>query len=360
MQKLSRYFFIGVFFPLIVQYVFYYQFTTNYTKDAFSEQGFKNIYDAKVYKSRQLGKRLHLWIYSKLSSIDKMKQLRADAANEKNPFNSKRLSNMDVAADPVFYFTYFLMAVFFTVLTALLLLYIFDDKDLFTLSNSQKELLVLFFVLIIGFTQFVITPYDTIGYFFEAAGIFFFLKYFKKKNIGYYLGLLLTIIVATINRETSLLIISFMAAVYFYLYSFKLKWIRELIVPALCFIIPYLVLKLAQTGDADFTDESKLAVNLDIRNSYAIRGLAFTAFVLYFILVTLNKNKTPLVKYFLFFALPYIIIIHAVGVMIEYRLWMPVIEGAIVLSYLDLHFLKQRKLSWNKKADEANSFHLQP
>ena len=114
-----------------------------------------------------------------------------------------------------------------------------------------------------------------------------------------------------------------------------------MIVPVLCFLLPYLYLKLAASGGADFTDENKLAINLDPRNSYAIRGLAFSAFMLYIILVTFNRYKTPLAKYFLLFALPYLAIIHAVGVMIEYRLWIPVLEGALVLSLLRPDDLKQ-------------------
>lgn len=334
MHKIIRYFFIAILFPLLVHYVFYYQLTTNYTKDAFSEQGFRNIYDTKVYKSRQLGKQLHLWVYSKLSSVSKMKSIQEKKDDEANPLNTKRLAFMDANADPVFYFTYFLIAVFFTVLTALLLLYTLDDPKLFNLSQSFRDLIVLFFILVVGFTQFVVTPYDTVGYFFQAAGMLLFLKYFTTNNSIYFAGLLLTIAMATFNRETSLLILSFMAAVYYFIYRLNPVWIKKMILPVLCFIVPYLYLKLFQGGGAAFTDENKLAVNLDIRNSYAIRGLAFSAFILYFILVTINRHKSPLVKFFLFFALPYLIIIHAVGVMIEYRLWLPVLEGAIVLALI--------------------------
>ena len=241
---------------------------------------------------------------------------------------------MDPEADPVFYLTYFLIAVIFTVLTAFILLFLLDDKTLFTASDHFKDLLVSFFIMLIGFTQFVVTPYDTIGYFFQAAGMLFFLKYLKTKSSIHLIALILTIAIATLNRETSLLILSFMAAVYFYIYRFDLSWIKKMILPVLAFLLPYLYLKLMQGGGSDFTDESKLAVNLDIRNTYAIRGFAFTAFVLYFILITINKFRTPLTKYFLVFALPYIVIIHAVGVMIEYRLWLPVIESAIVLSLI--------------------------
>jgi len=341
MPQLLRYCFIGILFPLLVHYVFYYQLTTNYTKDAFSESGFRKIYDTKVYKSRQLGKQLHLWVYHQLASVDQLKALEEKKNDENFLFNTKRLSVMDTEADPLFYFSYFLIASLFTMLTALLLLRTLDDHLLFSLSRPFTDLTVCFFVLLIGFTQFVVTPYDTIGYFFQAAGMLLFLRYFSTGNIATFIALLLTIAIATFNRETSLLILSFMAAVYFHTHRANWDWVKKMILPALCFLLPYLYLKLFQGGGADFTDESKLAVNLDPRNSYALRGLAFTAFVLYFILYTINKYKTPLVKYLLVFAAPYILMIHAVGVMIEYRLWLPVVEAAIILALIHPDALKR-------------------
>src|SRR6476659_8689000 len=117
MQKLLRYLFIGILFPLLVQYVFYFQFTSNYTQDLFSEHSFKNFYGSKVYKSRQLGKQIHLWLYHKLASVEKMKKYGS------NPYNSERLLHLDKNADVIFYLTYFFIAAFFTVLTSVLMLY---------------------------------------------------------------------------------------------------------------------------------------------------------------------------------------------------------------------------------------------
>jgi len=341
MQKILRYFFIGILLPVLVHYVYYYQFTTNYTTDAFSEEGFRKIYDTKVYKSRQLGKQVHLWIYHQLSGIKQLNNLREKKDQLQHPLNTTRLSVMDAHADPVFYLTYFLTAVLFTILTALVLMFTLEDKFLFPAAEKEKDLLVSFFILLVGFTQFVITPYDIPGYFFQAIGMFFFIRYFREKKIMHFAALLFTIAIATFNRETSLLILSFIATIYFFVYRFQVKWLKWMILPVLCFILPYLYLKLALSGGGDFTDENKLFVNLDPRNSYAIRGLAFSAFVLYFILVVLNKYKTPLIYLFLVFALPYLVIIHAVGVMIEYRLWLPVLETAVILSLIFPGVLKK-------------------
>ena len=340
MSKLLRYFFIGILLPVLVQYVCYYQFTTNYTTNAFSKESFTEMYNNSVYKSRIIGKELHLFTYQQLDKIERIRNLR-NAADSDLLLTKKRLQFMDPTADPVFYLTYFLLATLFTILTSVLLLRIFDIKDFFPQDRQTKDLVICFFILLTGLTQFVVTPYDNPGYFFMALGSYLFLKFLSSGRKIYIFSVLGVIILATFNRETSLLLLSFIAAIYFAYEGFKISWIRRMILPVLCFVIPYLYLKLFYHGGASITEESKLAVNLDITNSYALRGMAFGAFLLYFIFSVQNKNKSKFVLYFLIFSLPYIIIIHAVGVMIEYRLWMPVLLGALVLSMLHVPMEKK-------------------
>ena len=170
MKKVFRYLFFGFIFPLLVQYVFYFQFTTNYTQDLFSEQSFTKFYGSQVYQSRKLGKELHLWTYHQLYKWDKMKTFR------ENEYSTRRLKPLDKNADAVFYLTYFFISAFFSVLLSLILLYLFDYKALFPMEEGYKDLVICFFILLTGFTEFVVTPYDMIGYFFQAAGMLLFLK----------------------------------------------------------------------------------------------------------------------------------------------------------------------------------------
>jgi hypothetical protein len=334
MQNILRLFFIGLLFPLLVQYVCYYQFTTNYTTNAFSEAGFNKMYNTSVYQARILGRELQEFTYKNLMKIEKFRGLKENAGEDNFLFSSNRLQYMDPSADPVFYFSYFLLASVFTILAAILLLIILHGLKLSRGSPNSKDLAVCITIIFIGLTQFVVTPYDNPGYFFMALGMLFFLHNYSTGNRASYFLLLLTIAIATFNRETSLLILSFMAAVFFSREGWKISWIRKMIPAAVCFLLPYIFLKFGMGESSNITEESKLAVNLDIRNSYAIRGLAFGAFLLYFMLFTLNRQKSSLIKNFIIFSLPYLIIIHAVGVMIEYRLWVPVLLGAIVLSFL--------------------------
>ena len=350
MNKFFRYFFIGIILPLLVQYVVYFQFTPNYTQDLFSEKSFVNFYGKSVYQSRQLGKQIHLWVYHKIAATKKMQEIKS------NPYNSRRLLHLDAQADPVFYLTYFFLACVFTVLFSLVLLLLLDDKLL--VAGWSNDVIVCLLVVLIGLTQFVVTPYDNPGYFFQAVGMLTFLKYYKTGRSLYYLLLLFIIVLATINRETSLLLLSFMAAIYYCVHGIKWQWIKKMVLPVLCFVTPYLLLKLATAKGATFTDSSQLLLNLNLFNFYTLAGLAFAAFAFYFVLTTSNPQKTPLAKAFLVFSLPYIIIIPTVGLMVEYRLWIPIIIGGVVLSALNFTSLKRQqneKLGNSKEVYETET-----
>lgn len=334
MKTFLRYAFLGILFPLMVQYVFYFQFTPNYTQDLFNEPGFVKFYGSNVYKSRQLGKQIHLWAYHRLNSWHKMDRFKGDS------YNNRRLLPLDAHADSVFYLTYFFVSSFFLVLTALLLLFLLDDRFLFPIAAAHRDLVACFLVLLAGFTQFVVTPYDTIGYFFEALGLLLFLKYLKTGNRILYVGLLLTILVATTNRETSLILLSVMAAVYFYTQGIRWSWIRTMILPAICFLLPYLGLKLLPGGNASFSDVSQLRTNLNLLNPWSLMGFLYAAFAIW-LMYRMNRNGTRLISAFLFFSLPYLLIIFYSGLTVEYRLWMPLLEGALVLGILDLPALER-------------------
>lgn len=336
MKKFLRYLLIGFVFPLLVQYVFYFQFTPNYTQDLFSEQSFTTFYNSHVYQTRKLGKELHLWTYHKLYKWEKMKNFR------ENEYTSRRLKPLDPNADMVFYLTYFFISAFFSVLISLTLLYLFDDRLLFAIEIGHKDMAVCFFILLIGFTQFVVTPYDTLGYFFQSVGMMLFLKNLYRNNWMLLVLFLLVIVLATTNRETSLILLSFMAAIYYTVYGINLNWIKKMILPVVSFVIPYLWLKL-QPGAGKFMDESQLSSNFNLLNPFAMMGFLFAVFIIFFI-YHINRNKPLLIHSFLFFSLPYIFIIFVAGITQEFRLWMPLIEGALILSFLNLpHLTSQLK-----------------
>lgn len=73
-------------------------------------------------------------------------------------------------------------------------------------------------------------------------------------------------------------------------------------------------------------------------------GLLFMILTFYFLFRASNNpvNK-KLVSIFLFMASPYIIIIPTIGIMIELRLWMPVLLGGFLLSRVNVSALQTQQ-----------------
>ncbi len=351
MTTLSRYLLFGLVLPFLIQYLIFYRFTPNYNVKVFSAESFTKEYSHGVFRYRLVGKHLQLWVYNQLSSVKKIREMK------ENPSYANRLNYLDPDVNETFYFSYFVTAVFFSVLTALCLLLIFDLRPLFQMTNPQKILYTSFLMLFIGITHFVITPYDTLSYFLLTFGMLVFLKFIQSGKFFFYPLLCGVIIFATLNRESSLVILSFMATVYWGKNNlFDFRWIKKMIVPAACFIITYAALRMYLPGDHAFSDGIFLWANLDVTKISSLTGVFFVLIILYIIfnLTTVPENK-KLVSRFMLMATPYILIILLVGIIIEYRLWVPVIIPAVLLSIINAPALSQA-LERSGKPEKAAFF----
>ena len=328
----ARYILVGLIFPFIVQYTFYYRYTPNYLTDVFSKDQFNQVYRSSVFRYRILSRELHLWLYDKLASSDKFK----GAGSGK--IYANRLTALDPRADETFYFTYFVLAYIFTAFMAVLLLLIFDMDLMLHLDASQKIFITTFLVLLNGFSQFCVTPYDNPGLFFNLLSIYLYLHWIRSRSALILLLFMATIIISTTNRESSALSLSFVASIYiskFGLLSFR--WIKPLIAPVLCFIITYALLRILLPGHAKITDELRFNDNINIFRLSRLTGIFFTIFTFYFIL---NLSPVPatknLILNFLLAASPYILFILAIGLWIEFRLWLPLVYPAVILSKINI------------------------
>jgi hypothetical protein len=324
---IMRYLVIGVVLPLFVQYVFYFRFTSNYMLNVFSEKGFNSFYGNSIFRYRIIGRSLHLWLYKKLSSQETAKTLKENAKYD------KRLTALDKDADETFYITYFIVAAVFTMLTALALLYLFDTAPVNPMNEPQKIFITAALVLLIGFTQFVITPYDTIGYFLLVAGALYFFKYLYTRKLLYFVLVNVFIVIATLNRESALLTLSLMAAIYFSQFGWNLRWVRFMIVPVLGYLLTWMVLRLLFRSDDVLTEGIKLWTNLNLLKASNLMGFFFAIITFYMVWNLTDKAANQrLIKNFLLMSLPYIAMIPVIGIMIEVRLWTPIILGAVMLS----------------------------
>ena len=338
-----RYLIIGILLPLFVQYVFYFRFTSNYMVNVFSEKNFKESYNHNIFRYRVLGKTVHLWLYRQLSG--NTKTIRA------NPLYEKRLTALDPEADSTFFLTYFILSTIFTTLSALALLYVFDSGMMVEMAELKKISFVLAFVMLSGFLEFVITPYDNITYFFIIVSGFLFWKFLNSRNPLYFLLLNFIIIVSTLNHESSMINLTFIMAVYFTHYGFHLKWLRFVIIPVLCYVLTWIALRL-YIHDAEpgmVTGGLKLFVNLF--TLHGIIGFLFPIIAFYILSkIAENPVNKKMVWNFFLMASPYIIMIPLIGISIESRLWMPVIIGATLLSQINYKTMRFPQIAKRENA----------
>jgi hypothetical protein len=274
----ARYVLVGIIFPFIVQYTFYYRFTPNYLTDVFSRDQFNQVYRSSVYRYRILSRELHLWVYNKLASSEKLK----GAGSGK--IYANRLTALDPRADETFFFTYFVLAYFFTAGMSIFLLLIFDMDLMLSLDQSQKIFITTFLILLNGFVQFVVTPYDNPGLFFIVLSIYLYLNWIRSRSVLVLLLFFATLIISTINRETSALSLSFVASLYISKSGLlNFKWIRYLIAPVLCYIVTYALLRILVPGRAQVTEDLRFNENFNIFRLSRLTGIFFTIFTFYFI-----------------------------------------------------------------------------
>lgn len=236
-KTFCRYLLIGIVFPFIVQYVFYFRYTSNYMPNSFSEKGFNDTYNQNIFRYRILGRSLHLWLYHQLMRSEKIRNFKEDSIYR------KRLNALDANADETFYLTYFILAAAFGVLTALALLYLFDIKGLFEFSESKKIFVTSALTGFIGFVQFTMTPYDNITYFLLIVTCIFLFKYLLHQQWMYFVLLNFCIIIYTLNHESAFIAVCIVAAVGFVLKKFWVQFVRFLLLPVACFLATYIALR---------------------------------------------------------------------------------------------------------------------
>lgn len=236
----------------------------------------------------------------------------------------------------LFYHSIFLINSFFFVLSSIILHFIFKLKPAGILLNldirRMIHLLAIFFIVI---TQYVPTNCDSIAIFFYLSGILLTLKYIQnRKRIDFFL-LCIVVFISTLARETSCLNISFFAAVCIDFEQLKKKnlaFIKEILLLVIAFIIPYVALRIMIRQDVSFVEGLYILDNFS--SPFNVSGLLFGIISLYFSYLLCNDAGRILIKKYLFFSIPYLIMIAMVGLFWEIRLFIPLIlTGFVFTSY---------------------------
>lgn len=299
---------LGWFIPIVLSFVVYFGFQTNYTIDTFSLDGFTEQYNSGIYRYRVIGNNLLLHTY------DLVKDNNLPTIHVEN-------------GDAQFYTAYFYLNTVFLCLTCttmFMLLGGLKKNDFFTVDLPLLSLTGL-----MTLTQYVVVPYDTLSYFFLSAAAWLILQKNEKRWAVFALAFI--VVLATLTRETASLILAFYFAVNFAgILKKPAKFTinpqqRDLIILTLCFIGTYVGLRVF------YGTEQAIFQNI-IPSNLALPGLLSILFFISIVFLLLTTKSSPReMLVFLLASLPYIIPLFFISVLWEIRLWVPILLLMLLL-----------------------------
>ena len=311
---------IIIFLPLIISVVTHFGYISGYTSDVISKETFKEQYDSGIYKYRILSK------YLLLETDNLLSQTRL---NQMDNMLSRIVGFIDSKGTLSFYFSYFIINSVFSIL-GVWIFYLISIKYFFVGNINKSILAVLFYLLGVSMFQYVLVPYDYTSFFFNNLIIYLFLSQKSQKSILLMSTMLLTIVLATLNRETSALAISFMLTVLFADKKNIYETLKGIALPSAAFIITYLGLRFALGFDSGLFERVKLFNNfVSPLNLFGVFVGIFSIYLVYYFAENSIVRKN--LSYFILFSMPYIIVSVISGVMYEIRLWTPLIINLVII-----------------------------
>lgn len=320
-EKINGFLFVIVL-PLLLFAMSYYGFESSYTRLKVSETAPKFLFSS-VYAYRVIPNYLSVYLTGLVGYL---------IDNYLSFFKDFLLKN-----GTIFYHSLFLMNSFFFVLSSLLFNKILKlkSKELFLNVDVRKilHLLAVFFIVI---TQYAPTNCDMMALFCYLSGVLLTLQYFHTKKSSYFYILIAVIFLSTFVRETACLNIAFFAAVFFDMRDLKegrYHFILKIIPLVVAFLVPYLGLRVMLKQE-ETTFVEGFYINRNFSSPFNLAGLIFAIIVLYFIYkLCVDKANKIVFKKYLFFSLPYLIMITLVGLFWEVRLFVPLILTAICVAF---------------------------
>lgn len=319
-EKINGFLFVAVL-PFLLFAMSYYGFESSYVRLKTMEKA-PDFMFASVYAYRVIPNYLSVHVTEIVTLI----------VNNYIPF----LKNFLLKQGTLFYHSIFLINSFFFMLSSAVLHLIFKLKPFGVLLSlnirRMVHLLAIFFIVIV---QYVPTNCDSIAIFFYLWGALLTLKYFQNRKPADFILLCAVVFISTLARETSCLNISFFAAVCIDFEKLKNRdftFIKELMFLVIAFIVPYAGLRMMIHQDVSFVEGIYFLDNFS--SPFNLSGLLFGTISLYFSYLLCNDEGKTLIRKYLFFSIPYLIMIAMVGLFWEVRLFIPLIlTGFIFASY---------------------------
>lgn len=231
----------------------------------------------------------------------------------------------------LFYHSIFLINAVFFILSSIILNKILNFKLSPNFDKNMSRIIHLLAIFFIVMAQYVPTNCDLIAVFFYLSGVWLTLKYCHDRKPFYFVMICLIIMISTFVRETSCLNIAFYAAFFIDFKKLKdSKIIGQIMLLVLSFVVPYLFLKIMIPQDVSFFEGFYVAKNFT--SPFNIAGLLFGVLGFYFVYRLGNFKQKQILKKYIFFSLPYLIMITLVGLFWETRLFLPLLLTGIVVA----------------------------
>jgi hypothetical protein len=313
-EKINDFLFV-IIFPFLLLFMAYYGFESSYVDMKLWEKA-PDFMFSSVYAYRVIPNYLSVHVTEILTGI--MNGL-------------PTLKTFLLKHGSLFYHGVFLVNSLFFVLSSIVLHSIFKLKptDFFQDIKIRRlvHLLAIFFIVI---TQYVPTNCDVIAIFFYLCGILLSLKYFHDKKKTDFLGLLALVFISTFVRETACLNIAFFTALFVNIKKLDLTYGREIALLVVAFVLPYLGLKFFIPQNVSFAEGIYLAKNFT--SPFNLLGLCFGVLGLYFTFKLCTSDQQIILKKYLLFSSPYMLMIAFVGLFWETRLFIPLLLAGFVVA----------------------------
>lgn len=235
----------------------------------------------------------------------------------------------------LFYHSVFMVNSLFFMLSSVLLSLIFKlNPSVFFQDSKIRRLAHLLAVFFIVITQYVPTNCDSIAIFFYLFGVLLSLRYFHYKKMNDFLLLLALVFTSTFVRETACLNIAFFAAFFLSIKKLDFTYVKEIISLVVAFIISYLGLKFFIPQDVSFAEGVYLIKNFT--SPFNLLGLCFGVLGLYFTFKLCDPDQQMILKKYILFSSPYIMMVAFVGIFWETRLFIPLLLTGFVIASHEL------------------------
>ncbi|WP_347216867.1 hypothetical protein [Chryseobacterium sp.] len=317
-EKINGFLLVAVL-PFLLFAMSYYGFESSYVRLKTMEKA-PDFMFSSVYAYRVIPNYLSVHVTEAVTFI----------VNNYLPF----LKSFLLKQGTLFYHSIFLINSFFFILSSIVLhsLLKLNLKGVPLHLNIRRiiHLVAIFFIVIV---QYVPTNCDCIAVFFYLSGALLTLKYLQNRKLTDFILLCAVIFISTLARETSCLNISFFAAMCIDFEKLKKKdftYIKELIFLVIAFIVPYAGLRMMIHQNVSFVEGIYFLDNFS--SPFNLSGLLFGTISLYFSYLLCNDKGKAFIRKYLFFSIPYLVMIAMVGLFWETRLFLPLILTGFVIA----------------------------